>query len=157
MSSFSNIFPRSSSFFPNKDSIFSQASFRVFSPSRWSKWSREMWTHMKLIQKLVLLNILLGLSFSTHCHPKHTKLAEGYLHFYPPITVVEGCKDSGYESWRIHLFVFWNNQFLKKLHRYLQITQQNQNQFAIILVSSLSSLACTISESPSHLDRLLRI
>ena len=61
--------------------------------------SHEFEGLIKLIQKFVLLNIMLGLSFSAHCHPKHTNLApQGYLHIYPPINVVEGCKDSGYES-----------------------------------------------------------
>ena len=54
--------------------------------------------HIMLIQKLVLLNILLGLSLCAHCHPKQTKLAQGYLHIFPPIYIVEWCKDSGYES-----------------------------------------------------------
>ena len=53
---------------------------------------------IKPIQKFVLLNILLGLNLSTHCHPKKTKLMQGYLHICPPISVVEGCKDLGYES-----------------------------------------------------------
>ena len=56
--------------------------------------THEAETHIKSIQKFVLLNILLGLSFSAHCHPKHTKIAQGYLHIFPPSSVVEGCKDS---------------------------------------------------------------
>ena len=51
---------------------------------------------IKPIQKFVLVNILVGLSFYAHCHPKQTKLVQGYLHIFPPISVVEGCKDSGY-------------------------------------------------------------
>ena len=53
---------------------------------------------IKPIQKLVLFNILMGLSFSAHGHPKQTKLVQGHLHIYPPINIVEGCKDSRYKS-----------------------------------------------------------
>ena len=48
-----------------------------------------------------------------------------------------------------------NNQFLKKLHRYLQITLGNSIQFEIMLVSSFSTSTCTLSQSLSHLDRLI--
>ena len=79
MSSFSKICPRSSYFFPNKDSSISQSSFRVFSPSRWNKISQEIWVHMKLKAsssrlKKNLLNMLLGLSFSTHSHHIHANI-----------------------------------------------------------------------------------
>ena len=50
------------------------------------------------IQKFVILNILLGLSFSFDSHPIQAKLAQGHLHIHPPISIVEGCKDSRYES-----------------------------------------------------------
>ena len=64
---------------------------------------------INIIQKLFLLNILLGLNFSAHCHPKHTKIVQGYQHIFPPISVNEGCMDSRYESWRIlHISVYWS-------------------------------------------------
>ena len=46
------------------------------------------------IQKLGVLNILLGLEFSSHCHPKQAFVVQCYLHICPPINVIEGCKDS---------------------------------------------------------------
>ena len=52
---------------------------------------------IKLIQKKILLNMLLGLNFSSHSHPIHNKIAQGHLHICPPISVVEGCKDSWQE------------------------------------------------------------
>ena len=52
---------------------------------------------IKPIQKTILLNMLLGISLSTHSHPIHAKISQGHLHIFPPITVVEGCKDLGYE------------------------------------------------------------
>ena len=54
--------------------------------------AHEVEALIKPIQKFVLLNILLGLSFSAHCHPKHTKLAQYYLHIFPPIKTVQGVK-----------------------------------------------------------------
>ena len=50
---------------------------------------------IKLIQKFVLLNILQGLSFSTHFHPKQTRLVQCYLHIFPPISVVEELRIHG--------------------------------------------------------------
>ena len=112
---------------------------------------------IKPIKKFVLLNMLLGLSFFAHSHPIQDKLAQAQLHIYPPISVVEGCKDLGYESWKSHISVCWDNQFLKKLRKYLQKHYKNQIQFAIMLVSSLYNSTCTLSQSLSHLDRLLWI
>ena len=42
MRSFSNMFPQSSYCFPNTDSRFSKASFKVVSPSRWNKKSQDI-------------------------------------------------------------------------------------------------------------------
>ena len=53
---------------------------------------------IKLIQKLVLINTLLGISFSAHSHPIHAKIAQGHLHIFPPIKVLEGCKDWGMKA-----------------------------------------------------------
>ena len=48
------------------------------------------------------------------------------------------------------------SQLLKKLCRYLQITLQNQFDSQSYVSSSLSTSTCTLSQSPSHLDKLLR-
>ena len=153
---------------PSKLIFFSKQRFNIFPSFLWSPYSLkveqkipgDMSAHeaeglIKPIQKFVLLNMLLGLSFSAHSHPIQANIVQGYPHICTPIWIVERCKDTGYNNWGIHLFVCWNNQFLKKLRRYLQITLQKPNQFAIMLVSSLSTSTCTLSQSQSHLDRLL--
>ena len=47
------------------------------------------------VQKLGFLNILLGLNFSSHFHPIQSLVAQVHLHIFPPINVIEGCKDLG--------------------------------------------------------------
>ena len=66
------------------------------------KIPRDMSAHeaeglIKPIQKFVLLNMILGLSFSSHFHPKKTNISQGYLHIFPPINIVEGFKETEYE------------------------------------------------------------
>ena len=45
------------------------------------------------VQELVLLSGMMRFSLSAHCHPVQAKLVQGDLHIFPPINIVEGCKD----------------------------------------------------------------
>ena len=63
MSSFSRIWPLISYYLSNKDSILSNTSFRVTSPSRWNNNSLEMWKHMK---SKASSSLFINLDFSTY-------------------------------------------------------------------------------------------
>ena len=57
----------------------------------------------------------MSLCFSAHSHTIQAKLAQGDLHICPTINIVEGCKDPGYKSCRIHKFSFQTVNSLIKL------------------------------------------
>ena len=62
------------------------------------------------VQELIFLNRMIRFYLSAHIHPKQAKIMQGDLHIFPPIKIVEGYKDPGYKSSRIHHFFLLNRQ-----------------------------------------------
>ena len=57
--------------------------------------AHEVEGFIKPIHKLGFINILLGFEFSAHFHAIHSFVTQGYMHIFPPINIIEGCKDPG--------------------------------------------------------------
>ena len=100
ISSFSNMFPRSSSYFPNNDSSFSQYYLGFFNPTRFlgDVSAQESKLFIQLIQELIFLSRMMRFCLSTHMHPKQAKLVQRDMHIFPLINIVEGCKYLWYKG-----------------------------------------------------------
>ena len=65
--------------------------------------AHEAKSFIKLIQILEFFNILLGFNLFSPSDPIQAFVAQYNLHIFPPIKVIEGCKDPGSDfCWILH-------------------------------------------------------
>ena len=57
--------------------------------------AHEAKSFINLIQIILFFNILLGFKWVAHGVPIQTLIAQYHLHIFPPIKIIEGCKDHG--------------------------------------------------------------
>ena len=87
-----------------------------------------------------------------HSHPKQAHLAQGDLHIFPPINIVEGCKDSGYKSWGIHQYFWWLVNSSTSYVGTCKYHCKNQNQYAMMSIPSLPLQHYTFSSSVTPVE-----
>ena len=155
INSFSKMCPRSSSFFPNKNSSFSQDYLGVFNTSRWNMRSLDMWAQRK---PKASSNLFKNLFFSAWwwgsiCRPISSCACQAcaWRPAYLP---------SNQHSWRVLGSGVWkveNTSILLLIRQYLQLSyvalviihcKNKTNSHYVRIKPSLST--CTLFQGPSR-------
>ena len=106
---------------------------------------------IKLVQILQFSRMLLGFDLLSRSDPVQTFFAQHNLHINPPIKIVEGYEDPGFQVyWIIHLAASGQHNSSKFFN-----LPAKTLQFKIKPIQTLSTSTSALSLGASHLARLL--